>query len=178
MPSKLSDRPEYKYKRFLDQNIRPAEIEGYNPQQTDQTATDFMPVTNSWSKFGDTYPLVFVGEQNGPSIPGGGNTNSNGIQGDGSGVNQYAIHDVTISVQVAEGGAYLGGIDYDDLAQAIYSEVHTITQDTTTALNETLWIGTPTPPTPTRNPGEDNSDTLDWFQMQGSCPIGVQYTPE
>lgn len=176
MPAKLSERPEELLRQYLVDNLTPSSMQGYDPQQTDTTATDFLPISNSWSKWGDYYPFIFVGEQNGPQIPGGGSTNVNGIGPDGP--NQYAVHNITISVQVAEGGAYRNSTEYDALAHDIYSEIHsTIQNNTTSAISEALIVGVPTPPTPTRNPGEDDSDTLDWYQLQGTVPVEVLNTP-
>jgi len=176
MPQKLTERPEETIRQYLVDTLDPADIEGYDPQQTDTTATDFLPISNSWSKWGDYYPFIYVAEDSDPTVVGGGETNATGLQGDGSGVNQYAIHTVTISVQVAEGGAYRNGVEYDDLAQTIYSEVHHELQKTET-IGDALWVGVPTPPTPTRNPGENDSDTLNWFQLSGTVPYSVHYTP-
>jgi len=155
-------------------------MQGYDPQQTDQTATDFLPITNSWSKWGDYYPVIYVAEDSGPQIPGGGEMNANGIQGDGSGVNQYSVHNITISVQVAEGGAYRNSTEYADLAQDIYSEIKQTIQNNRFNLSDPLQLGIPTPATPTRSPGGEDSngsDTLNWYQLTGTVPFSVLDTP-
>lgn len=179
MPSKLSERPEELVRQFLTDNLRSTEMQGYNPQQTDPTASDFLPVTSDWSNRGDHYPIIVVQENSGPSIPGSGTTNANGMQGDGSGVNQFAVHTVTVSCQAIEGKSYLNGVEAEDLVHTLYSEVHDRVQNNvTTAVGEALFTGVPTPPTQTRSTDEDDSgSTVTWIQAQGSVPVGVQYTP-
>lgn len=178
MPQKLTERPEEKFRQFIVDTIDPVDIHGYDPTQTDPTETDFIPVTSDWSSRGEHYPLIYIGEDSGPSVPNSGNTNSNGLQGDGSGINQTAVHTITISVQVTEGGAYLNGVDYDVLAQDIYTEIrHELQKAAPDAVSEGLYTGIPTPPTFTRDPGETDSSTEGWMQAQGTVPYGVLYEP-
>jgi hypothetical protein len=176
--SKLSERAEELLRQFLSDRIRPAEMQGYDPQQTDTTADDFLPVTNDWSDFGDTYPILVVQETDGPSVPGGGNTNVTGLQGDGSGVNQYTIFNLTISAQAVQGDDYLNDTEADDLAHDIFSEARKQCQLNTTALDETLWLGPPPPGTQTRSTEEtDSGSTETWVQRQATVPVGVQFEP-
>lgn len=177
MVQKLSERLEEQVRQYITDNIRPTEIEGYDPQQTDPTASDFLPTTCDWSQYGDTYPVIVVQETDGPVIPNSGNTNSNGIQGDGSGVNQYAVHPVTISVQAVQGDSYRNSTDYDDLVQSIYAEVKFQFKDVD-AVSDGIFTGTLTPPTATRSTDEtDSGSTETWYQHQGTLPVGILYEP-
>lgn len=174
MPSKPSERIEEKVRQFLIDTLTGTGLHGYNPRQQNRSSTDYLPVTCDWSKRGSTYPLIFVGEQSGPTIPNSGNTNANGMSN--GGVNQTAVHTITISVQTMEGGAYLDSMDYDDLAHDLYWEVHDVLQDAApNAIDEALYSGVPTPPTPSRNPQSDSDDTDAWYQNQGTVPVGYMY---
>lgn len=179
MPQELSERPEELIRQWLVDNLESSQMHGYDPQQTNPSATDFIPVTSDWSNRGNFYPLIYIGENDGPTIPNSGNTNSNGLQGDGSGVNQTATHTITLSVQVMEGGAYLDGTEFDNLAQDIYSHIHSKLQTAAPkTISEGLFTGVPTPPTPTRNQEQnENGSTETWYQLQGQIPFGVIYTP-
>jgi len=179
MPQALSERPEELLRQYFTDTITPSDIHGYDPNQTNETATDFFPITNDWSDFGETYPKVVVTETEGPSIPNSGNTNYNGMQGDGSGPNQYNIKNITVSVQTKQvpgGGGYLDGTDYDELVFDIYTEIHSLIQnDATTAISEAQFLGL-TPPTYTRENG-DNDERQTWYQAQGTARMGVIDTP-
>lgn len=178
MPSKLSERPEELVRNFLASNLRPGEMQGYDPQQTDTTATDFLPVTSDWSFRGDYYPIISVRETDGPTLPNSGNTNYNGLQGNGSGPNQYTIYPLNISVQAVQEGAYLNGTSAQDLVHDIYQECHHQIQNTTeTAVSEALFVGM-TPATVTRSTDEpDAGDTITWVQRQGTINMGVINEP-
>lgn len=181
MPQKLSERPEEKIRQFLTDNIIPSNVEGYDPEQTDETDSTFMPVTSSWNKWGDTYPIIVVQETDGPTVPNSGTTNYNGIQADGSGPNQYTVYNITVSCQAVEledSSAYRNGIAADDLTDTLYQECHSkIQNNATTAISEALFVGM-TPPTQTRNSEEtDSGSTLTWIQRQGSVNMGVIDTP-
>lgn len=181
MPQKLSEPPEELLRQFLTDNIRPTEIEGYDPTQTDETASDFLPVTSSWNKFGDTYPIIFVGEQNGPTVPNSGETGFNGLQGDGSGPNIYNIKNVTVSCQAVElenSSAYRNGVSASALAYTLYQEcLHQIQNNSETAISEAVFVGM-TPSTQTKNSEEtDSGSTLQWIQRQGTAYIGVINEP-
>jgi len=183
MPSQLSERPEELVRQYLTDNIVPGNIEGYDPNQTDETASDFMPVTSSWNKWGDTYPIIFVGEEDSPTVPNSGNTGFNGIQGDGSGPNSYSIKNITVSCQAVELGnssAYRNSVEADDLAYTLYQECHRLFQNNaTTAISEALHSGlTPPDGIQTRNSEEtDSGSTLNWIQRTGTCQVGVLNTP-
>jgi len=181
MPQKLSDRPEQLVRDFLADNLRPSEIEGYDPQQTNPDASDFLPVTTDWSTRGDYYPIISVIETDGPSVPNSGNTNYNGLQGNGSGPNQYAIYPVTVSCQAAEidgSGGYRNGVDAATIIYKLYQECHhQIQNNTETAINEAQFAGM-TPSTVTRSNEEtDSGSTLEWYQRQGTVNVGVINEP-
>lgn len=173
MPTKLSETPEEKIRQFLTDNIRSSEIQGYDPNQTDTQSTDFLPVTSNWSDYGDYYPMIYVGEEDGPTVPNSGNTGFNGFQADGSGPNQWNIKNITLSVQAVEEGSYLNGTDAKTLINELYQECHHQIQNNPTALAETEHIGI-TPPTWTKNQEEtDSGSTITWLQAQGTVYMGV-----
>lgn len=179
MVQKLSERCEELLRQFLTDNIRPAEIQGYDPNQSNSDASDFMPITTDWSDWGSTYPKIVVQENNGPTIPGGGQTNYTGLQGDGSGVNQYAIHNITLSVQAKQDGDYLNSTEYDDLLHDIFEECrYQCRSNASQGIAESQFIGDPGPPVQTRSTEEtDSGSTLTWVQRQSTVPVGVQYEP-
>ena len=178
MPQSLSERAEELVRQHLIDAIRPTEIHGYDPRQTNRSETDYLPVSCDWSNRGDHYPIIIVQENSGPQIPNSGNTGFNGQMGDGSGPTQYTIKNVTVSCQTLEGGAYLGGVNYDDLVKALYDECHHQFQNNTeTAVSEALFAGM-TPPTYSRNTEEtDSGSTITWMQAQGTVNVGVLDTP-
>jgi len=181
MPQKLSERPEELVRQFLVESLRPAEMEGYDPQQTDETATDFLSITSDWSFQGDYYPIISVRETDSPVIPNSGERNYNSIQGDGSGPNQFSVTPVTLSVQAvqaADGMGYRNATSARDITFKIYQECHHQVQNNTTeAISEATFIGM-TPPTVTRSNTEANGgSTTTWIQQQGTIDIGVIDTP-
>ncbi len=179
MPSKLSERPEELVRQYLSDHLTPSEMQGYNPQQTDPTASDFLPVTSNWSDWGDTYPKIVVTEREGPQIPNAGSTNTNSIQGDGSGSNQLATHNITVSCQALEGEDYQNGVDAEALVHDLYQEVKATGQNNApVALASGVWMAVPTPPTWTENEDEtDSGSTRTWVQGQGTVPVTVLDTP-
>jgi len=177
MPQKLSEPVEDKIRKYIINNASVSGLEGYNPTQTDTTASDFILVTSDNDDYGDYYPLIYVSEQDGPTVPNSGNTNANGLAGDGSGTNQFTTYPVTISVQAVENGPYLNSVDYDELVFSIYQEIHSLLGGQVT-IDETLYVGELTPGTQTRSSDETDSGSTDtWVQRQGTLPVGVQYTP-
>lgn len=177
MPSKLSEPVEDKVREYIVNNITPSEIEGYDPTQSDTTKSDFILVTSDNDNYGDYYPMIFVSENTGPTLPNSGNTNANGMQGDGSGSNQYAIFDVQIQVQAVEGGPYRNSVSYDGLVATIYSELHDIL-DGEIQLDPGVRMQRLTPPTQTRSSDEaDSGSTETWIQRSGTVPVHVHFTP-
>jgi hypothetical protein len=156
-------------------------MQSYDPQQTDTSQSDFLPVTRDWSTFGDTYPIIVVQETDGPTLPNSGNTNYNGLQGDGSGPNQYTIYPINVSVQAVElegTGSYLNGTSAREIIHDIYQEVHhQIQNNVGDAIGEALFVGM-TPATVTRNTEETTSgSTLEWYQRAGTINMGVINEP-
>jgi len=179
MPQKLTTQPIEKIRRFILNNARKAEMEGYDPNQNDSQQTDYLPVTKDWSRRGGYYPIVLVTQAGGPVIPNSGETNYNGMQGDGSGPNQQANHQVQVTVVTSQDGAYLGtDTDYYDIAHTIYSEIKFQIQEETKGDSETLFQGGLTPPTITRsNEESDSGSTSTWYQLAGTVPVGIMYEP-
>jgi len=181
MPSKLKSRPEQLLRDFLADTIDPTEIHGYDPQQTDQTANDFLPIVTDWSDRGDYFPVIVVSEENDPQVPSGGTLPYNGIQGNGSGPNQHTVYNPLVSCQAVEldgSSAYLDGVDADTLAFDLYQEVHSKIQNNgNTAITDALDVGL-TPSTQLRTSNEtDSGSTLEFVQRQGTASIEVLNTP-
>lgn len=176
MPSKLSEKPEETLRDYLETNLRPAEIEGYTPNQTwtvDSPPDDALPIVTDWSDRGDYYPIIVVNETEGPQVPGSGSTNANGMGPNGT--NQYTVRNVTIACEAVEGEGYLNGVEAEALADALYSEVRAVLQQDTDAVPEGVWTGVPTPPTYSTEDGGDSTER--WHQCQGTVPVGVLNTP-
>jgi hypothetical protein len=175
MPSKLTQRPEELIRSYLVSAVRPGEIEGYDPTQTDPQANDYLPFTTDYSRWGETYPLVWFGEEDSPTVPNSGETGFNGLQGDGSGPNIYEIHNITVSVQTLEsdsGAGYLNQTEYDTLAFEIYNEIKHQIQNNTTGVNSDFQFVGISPSTPLRDAGEE-SDTTTFYQESGTIFVGV-----
>jgi len=178
MVQKLTDRIEDQIRGYLVDNIRPAEIEGYDPTQSDTTASDFILVTSDNDNYGDYYPLIFISNNAGASVIGGGETNISSIQGDGSGNNQNAQYTVTIQCQAVENGPYLNGVSYDDLAFTLFQEVKfQIKQAQYSDFTDLTYIGELTPAPVERSSSEQDNSTQTWSQFAGTVPVGVRYTP-
>jgi len=177
MPTQLSEPIEEKVRQYFVDNIRTGEIEGYDPTQTDESASDFLPITADWSMRGDYYPIISVRETDGPTIPNSGNTNFNGMQGDGSGPNQYYIQPVTVSaqaVQVPSGGGYRNSTDAKKIVRELYDEAHHQIQTNIGAIDSEIEFAGMTPPTTTRSTEEtDSGNTITRIQKQGVCNVGV-----
>jgi len=176
MPSKLTQRPEESIRQFLVDNIRSSEIETYDPTQTNPQANDYLPITTDYSRWGETFPMVWVGEQDSPTVPGGGESGYNSIDGSGNGPNIYEIHNITVSVQTMEtdsGAGYLNQTDYDTLAFQIYQEIKHQIQNNSTDLAPFSFLGI-TPSTPLRDAG---TDTSSFYQEQATIYAGFLDTP-
>lgn len=181
MPQKLSERPERLLRQFLTDSIRPNEVQGYDPQQTDTTANDFLPVITDWSERGDYYPIISITETEGPTVPNGGESGYQSVRGDGTGPNQYIIYNITLSCQAVElegSSAYLNGTSPEDLVDDLFQECHhQIQNNATTAISEAAFISL-TPATQTRSSDQtDSGSTLEWIQRQSTAQMGVLNTP-
>jgi len=178
MPQQLSERPEETIRQYLTTAVRPSEIEGYDPRQTDTQANDYLPFTTDYSRWGETYPMVWFGEEDSPTVPGGGESGYSSISGSGAGPNIYEIHNITVSVQTLEsdnGAGYLNSTEYDTLAFEIYQEIKHQIQNNATDLDPFSFIGI-TPSTPLRDAGEE-SDTTTFYQEQATIYAGFLDTP-
>jgi len=181
MPQKLTERVEKTLRDFFENNLRPAEIEGYDPDQTwvpGNKPDDALIITNNWDDYGDDYPIIVVNQTDGPTLPNSGNTNYNGVQGDGSGPNQYQVKPVTVSCQAVEGKSYLNDTPPQEVARQLYQECHAQIQQNVTDVDQDLLFSGMTPPTPTKSNTEENGDSTDtWYQYQGTVNVGVLNTP-
>jgi hypothetical protein len=179
MPTqKLTERVEDQIRKYLVDNLRPAEIEGYDPDQGDTTAQDFILITSDNDDYGDYYPLIYVGNNSGSSVIGGGDTNITSIQGDGSGNNQNAQYTVTIQCQAVQNGPYLNDTKYDELAFTLYQEVkYQINQADKSDFDGFSYVGNATPSPVERSSDEQDSSTETWCQYSGTVPVGVIFSP-
>jgi len=181
MPPELSERPEELIRQFLTDNIRPAEIEGYDPTTTNTDASDFLPITNSWSRFGDHYPVIVTRETNGPTVPNSGETNFQSVGQNGP--NQFVVYNVTVSCQAVESRdvdvpVYRNQTRSAELVKELYDECRTqVQQNAADGVSEATFIGM-TPATQTRSSEErDSGSTLEFVQRQGTVSMGVLNTP-
>lgn len=184
MPSTLSERPEELVRQFFVDNLSSGGMQGYDPKQDDPQASDFLPITTDWSFRGNYYPFISVRSTEGPTLPNSGDTNYNGLAGDGSGPIQRSDRSITVSVQATQGpdndGApYLNNTKAENLVHDIYREC----QDTVQAnpaldlSNSGVILKGMTPPTITRNNEEtDSGSTITWMQAQGT--VAVDFTDE
>lgn len=180
MTQRLTERPEDLVRVYLAENVTPSNLGGYDPTVADRQDVTFIPFTTDWSKRGNTYPFVAIREDDGPTLPDSGDSNYNSLQGDGSGPNSRAIYPITVSVQTMQGGGYLNGVDFDDLAQEIYDEIfQTVQANAGTELDSSgVQLLGMTPPTTTRSNNEDGStDTQTWFQKAGTINVQFIDTP-
>ena len=178
MPPKLSEPIEDQIRDYVVSEIDPTEIQGYDPTQSDTTASDFILVTSDNDNYGDYYPLIFVSNNEDGTVPGGGETNITSIQGDGSGNNQRAQYTVTIQCQAVENGPYLNDTDYDQLAFELFQEVKLrIKEADESDFNDFSSVGELTPSPIDRSSDEQDSSTETWVQYSGTVPITVEYTP-
>ena len=178
MPAKLTTPIEDQVREYLVQNLRPAEIEGYDPTQSDTTAQDFILVTSDNDNYGDYYPLIYISNNAGTSVIGGGETNVSSLQGDGTGNNQNAQYSLTIQCQAVENGPYLNDTPYDELAFTLFQEVkYQLNQATKSDFDGFSYIGNITPAPIERSSDEQDSSTETWAQYAGTLPVGVIFTP-
>lgn len=181
MPTKLTEPIEDRLRGFFEANIRPSEIHSYNPDQTwptDNPPDDALVITTNWDDYGDFYPIIVVNQTDSPVLPGSGETNYNGLSGDGSGPTQTATYPVTVSCQAVEGQEYLGNKEPKEIAFSLYQECHHQIQNNTETVDSQYLFSGMTPPTLTKSNTEENGDSTDtWFQYSGTCDVGVINEP-
>jgi hypothetical protein len=175
---KLTEQVESQVRKYLVDALRPAEIEGYDPTQGDTTASDYILITSDNDNYGDYYPLIFISNNEGTAVPGGGETNITSIQGDGSGNNQNAQYTLTIQCQAVENGPYRNSVGYDELAFTLFQEVkYQIKQADYTDFTDFEYIGELTPAPVERSSSEQDNSTESWGQYAGTVPVGVTFFP-
>lgn len=169
-------------RQYLSDNLRSGQMQGYDPQQDDPSASDFLPVTSEWTR-GDYYPMIVVQETEGPTIPNSGVTNFNGLDGTGAGPTQTSNKAITVSVQAVgertASGLYRNGATASEIIHDIYWECHhQVQQSVGKKLGSSdLILHGMTPPTKTRNPEEtDGGSTRVWTQNQGT--VETQFIDE
>jgi hypothetical protein len=179
MPTqKLPEKVEDQVRKYLVDALRPAEIEGYDPTQGDTTAQDYILITSDNDNYGDYYPLIYVSNNAGASVIGGGDTNISSIQGDGSGNNQNAQYSVTIQCQAVENGPYLNDTKYDTLAFELFQEVkYQLKQADKSDFDGFSYVGELTPSGVERSSDAQDNSTETWAQYSGTVPVGALLVP-
>ena len=182
MPTKLTDPIDDTLRDFFENNIRPSEVLGYNPDQTwpeDNPPDDALIVTTNWDEYGDFYPIIVVTDnENAPVVPNSGETNYNSLQGDGSGPNQYLNQPITVSCQATEGKDYLTGVGPKTVARKLAQECHQLIQTNSEGVSsEYIWNGA-TPPIHTQSNTEENGTSTDtWHQYSLTVDVGYINEP-
>lgn len=103
MTQYLSQPPEYYAADLLETHwgTVPPPVGGLSVQW--QTTGD-IPVSTNWPA-GDQYPIITLTNRD-PTIPGGGNTNYTGIQGNGTGRNQRRLENFLLTVHTDSAETY------------------------------------------------------------------------
>ncbi len=173
-PKTLSETPEEIVRQLITDEWGTPDVPtgGYDATQTDPDATDFLPVTTNWAGFGNTYPVISL-TNNDPTVPGGGDTNVTGVQGDGSGPNQRRFETMTMTVMASErdDGDYQGE-DAHSIVKILYDHAFQVVWNNQHAPNHSEINGFyPTPGTHT-TPSDDSTTaeqysgavTVDWLK--------------
>lgn len=172
MPQTLSENPEELVRQLLTDEWIPSNTEGYDPTTTDTTASDFLPISTDWNT-GDIYPIITV-TNNDPTVPGGGETNVTGKQGDGSGNNQRRLETMQLTVQASGDTDYLNDVTAHQICETLYNEAFRVLWDNQSAPNDDdIWNYFVTPATHT----VEKSDTSSFHQYVGSVTIHWQREP-
>lgn len=126
-PKQLSETPAEIVRQLVVDNWGNPDVPngGFNANQTDPTADDFLPITTNWAGFGDTFPIISFTNTD-PTVPGGGETGVSGIQGNGSGPNQRRLETLTVTVMAERGEDYPNGEDAHALVRTLYEHVFQI----------------------------------------------------
>lgn len=174
MPQTLSDNPEEKVRQLLTDGWDPDNTEGYDPTETDPDADEFLPISTDW-KSGDTYPIVTV-TGNDPTVPGGGDTNITGKQGDGSGNNQRRLETMQLTVQASGDSEYINDLGAHEVVELLYNEAFRVVWDNQNAPDDSeVWNYFVSPATHT---GPDNSDdSTSFHQYAGDVILHWNRTP-
>jgi len=127
-PKTLSESPEETVRQLLTDQWGTPSVDdgGYDPTQTDTTASDFLVITTDWSGWGDTWPIISLTNTD-PTVPGGGDTQVTGIQGNGSGPNQRRLETMTMTVMASQTdtGDYQGE-SAEDIVRILYEHAFQI----------------------------------------------------
>jgi len=176
MPKTLSKNPDQTVVDLLVNNWGDPSVDdgGYVANPSDPTASDALVITTNWAGFGDTFPVISLTNTD-PTVPGGGDTQVTGVQGDGSGANQRRLENITMTVMAEEkdDGDYQGE-DADDLVRILYEHAFQIVWNNRNAPNHAEITGFyPSPGTNTTT-GEDSTLTQ---QYSGSVTVDWTKTP-
>jgi len=172
----LDDNPEYIICNLLDDNwgtVAPTDA-GYTGvfNANDPLGANDFPISTSWNA-GDSYPILTI-TNNDPTVPGGGNTNVTGLQGDGSGQNQRRLETMLMTVQAAEGDDYNNNLEAHELVEVLYNHAFQILFEVTSADYNGIWDVYVTPGT--HSPVETDS-TAPTHQYQGNVTIDWNKEP-
>jgi len=172
----LEKNPEYLVAEYLEDNwgsVSPSNA-GYTGlfDSNDTLTDDEFPISTSWNA-GDRYPLLTI-TNNDPNVPGGGNTNITGLQGDGSGPNQERLETMLMTVQASEDVDYNNDLLAHDLIEILYNHASQIITEYVDGEIDDVWDLYYTPAT--HSPVESNS-TVPTHQYQGSVTVHWQKEP-
>lgn len=178
MPGGLSDTADELVRDYLTNNLQPANIGGYDPDQSPTEGnypSNFLPITTDWSNEANHYPII-VCQPESSTVLGGGDTGYTSVQGDGSGVNQDTQENVLVSVQTLEGSSYLSDRDAKETGRLIKNGVHALIQSNAASPPEG-YVFSVEPFGLTPDPGEEASNTDTWYQYQSTVTITYTNTP-
>jgi len=172
----LEKNPEYLVAEYLEDNwgsVSPSNA-GYTGlfDSDDPLEADEFPISTSWNA-GDRYPILTI-TNNDPNVPGGGNTNITGLQGDGSGPNQERLETMLMTVQASEDVDYNNDLLAHDLIEILYNHASQIITEYVDGEIDDVWDLYYTPAT--HSPVESNS-TVPTHQYQGSVTVHWQKEP-
>lgn len=131
MPTQLSENPEEKVRQLLTDEWDNTNTAGYDPTITDPTNSNFLPISTNWNS-GDIYPIITV-TNNDPTVPGGGETGFQSVQGDGSGPNQQRFENMLVTIQAAEDTEYNSSLTAHEVCQTLSAEIDRIIIDNVNA---------------------------------------------
>lgn len=177
MPKTLSEPPAETVQQLITDNWGTPTVStgGYNANQTDSTAVDFLPVTTNWAGWGDVYPIISLTNTD-PTVPGGGDTNVTGIQGNGSGSNQRRLETMVMTVQAErlDDGDYQGE-DAHSIVKTLYDHAFQIVWNNQHAPNHSEIDGFYV--TPGTHTTPDSSDSTTTEQYSGNVTVDWLKTP-
>lgn len=176
MPQFLDQNPEFIICEVLESNwgtVDPSNA-GYTAVFNSDSSLggNEFPLTTSWNA-GDSYPIVSI-TNNDPTVPGGGDTNVTGVQGNGSGQNQRRLENMLLTVQAAEDTDYNNNLEAHELIEVLYNHAFQILYEADSSTYDGVLDFYVEPGT--HSPVESSS-TNPTHQYQGTVSLDWQKTP-